>query len=348
MNTRQGGWSPEEDHQLLELHSIHGNKWTFIAKVIGGRTDNAVKNRYHALRTKEKAKLLASMNPSKLEELTDSANSRRTLRHYNSLERIRASTTSLSQHPPVKCETGATTMMRIDSDQLGANQQTAYFVKTEPEMYAMLPTVFNGEQWNNNQQLLPPSWTPQMNPVQSTSYPYNFAGLEDGLSAFGGCVDRGSNWDSPVFGGGVRVPDFVPQTDKFSDDLDSMESSSNEGKISMQKRDCVNLSFHSEENGSVISPIPTPAPLVNTRHPFSATNFKKCDFDFLFDGESMWNSMSSSFTKQNHTEKVAKNPNLTLDLNFMLTDGLELESILHKFSPASPSAYLKSLSPIVQ
>ena len=52
-NNKQGGWSPEEDEVLMREHKIVGNKWTEIAKAVGGRTAPAVKNRYAALMTKQ-------------------------------------------------------------------------------------------------------------------------------------------------------------------------------------------------------------------------------------------------------------------------------------------------------
>ena len=60
---KQGGWSPEEDEILWNGHKQHGNKWTVIAKMVGGRTDNAVKNR-HAVLVKKEEDRLAGVGPS--------------------------------------------------------------------------------------------------------------------------------------------------------------------------------------------------------------------------------------------------------------------------------------------
>ncbi|XP_020080777.1 transcription factor MYB124-like isoform X2 [Ananas comosus] len=52
---KKGGWSTEEDMLLCEAQKIFGNRWTEIAKVVTGRTDNAVKNRFSTL-CKKRAK----------------------------------------------------------------------------------------------------------------------------------------------------------------------------------------------------------------------------------------------------------------------------------------------------
>uniref|UniRef100_A0A2P2JZC8 MYB family protein n=1 Tax=Rhizophora mucronata TaxID=61149 RepID=A0A2P2JZC8_RHIMU len=61
---KKGGWSPEEDILLCEAQRIFGNRWTEIAKVVSGRTDNAVKNRFSTL-CKKRAKYEALVKENK-------------------------------------------------------------------------------------------------------------------------------------------------------------------------------------------------------------------------------------------------------------------------------------------
>ena len=45
----KGEWSYEEDILLLAQQKLHGNKWSAIARMLKGRTENAVKNRWNSL-----------------------------------------------------------------------------------------------------------------------------------------------------------------------------------------------------------------------------------------------------------------------------------------------------------
>lgn len=40
-------WTHEEDAMIVQLYNRYGSRWSFISKMMNGRSDNAIKNRFN-------------------------------------------------------------------------------------------------------------------------------------------------------------------------------------------------------------------------------------------------------------------------------------------------------------
>ncbi|CAI5728306.1 unnamed protein product [Peronospora effusa] len=74
---RKGQWTPEEDDMVFSWQQKLGNKWSEIAKLLPGRTENAVKNRFNSAARRKWLMNQASKSASSLLMPTTPANQTR-------------------------------------------------------------------------------------------------------------------------------------------------------------------------------------------------------------------------------------------------------------------------------
>ena len=60
---KRGSWSTEEEDTFIRAHGELGNKWSDIAKLLEGRTENSVKNHWNATKRRKDCLLYTSPSP---------------------------------------------------------------------------------------------------------------------------------------------------------------------------------------------------------------------------------------------------------------------------------------------
>jgi hypothetical protein len=62
-------WSASEDALIFRLYHVQGSKWAMMSRLLRGRTDNSIKNRYHHMKRKFEKRIQSLDSMAEVEEL---------------------------------------------------------------------------------------------------------------------------------------------------------------------------------------------------------------------------------------------------------------------------------------
>ena len=101
-NLKNSDWSPHEDATIFYLYTTKGSQWAKMSKVIPGRTDNGIKNRFHNLKRQLERDDMQRKKNTKLDECKPFLRSERIEPTISALKLAEEHCQSSSHHQNIK------------------------------------------------------------------------------------------------------------------------------------------------------------------------------------------------------------------------------------------------------